>query len=46
MQQITFRITILTNRAVRFETTAIAKYEEMDRKLNEDPRMANLHKKN
>lgn len=34
----------MESRAFRFETTAIAKYEEMDRKLNEDIRLAALHK--
>lgn len=40
MQNITFKIQILESRAFRFETTAIAKYEEMDRKLNNDGRLA------
>jgi len=32
----------LEQRAVRFEATALAKYEEMDRQLHKDPRLKAL----
>ena len=41
-----FKIQILEQRAVRFESTSLSKYEEMDRKLHEDTRLAALHRHN
>jgi hypothetical protein len=45
INNITFKIDILEQRALRFEANALQKYEEMDRKLNEDPRLQALHTK-
>ncbi|CAD8043995.1 unnamed protein product [Paramecium primaurelia] len=42
---IQFRIDILEQRAIRFESQALLKYEEMDRKLKEDKRLSELKKK-
>ncbi|CAK78642.1 unnamed protein product (macronuclear) [Paramecium tetraurelia] len=42
---IQFRIDILEQRAIRFESQALIKYEEMDRKLKEDKRLSELKKK-
>ena len=37
-----FKIDILNQRTVRFEATALAKYEEMDRQLHRDSRLKSL----
>ncbi|CAK92507.1 unnamed protein product (macronuclear) [Paramecium tetraurelia] len=42
---IQFRIDILEQRAIRFESQALLKYEEMDRKLKDDKRLSELKKK-
>lgn len=45
IRDINFKIDILEQRALRFESMALQKYEEMDSKLNKDPRLAALHRK-
>lgn len=45
IRNINFKIDILEQRALRFESIALQKYEEIDNKLNKDPRLAVLHKK-
>lgn len=45
IRDINFKIDILEQRALRFESMALQKYEEMDTKLNKDPRLAALHRK-
>ena len=43
INNITFRINILEQRALRFESNALSKYEEMDNKLSNDARLQALH---
>jgi putative cell wall-binding protein len=44
IQKLRFKIEILDQRAARFETQVLEKYEELDNKLNNDPRLEILHK--
>ena len=44
MQDKQFRITILQQRATRFENNALQKYEQMDLKLQEEPLLEVLKK--
>lgn len=41
-----WKISILEQRATRFEAMALQKYGEMDQKLNEDPRLSALKQRN
>jgi hypothetical protein len=45
LAELNFKIDILNHRASRFEVMALKKYEEMDKKLQEDKRLAILHQK-
>jgi hypothetical protein len=45
IEQLKFKIEILDQRASRFEFMAFQKYEQVDKKLSEDKRLANLHAK-
>ncbi|KAL4445104.1 hypothetical protein ABPG74_018832 [Tetrahymena malaccensis] len=45
IRDINFKIDILEQRALRFESMALQKYEEMDNRLNKDARLAALHRK-
>lgn len=42
INQLHFTIKILNNRASRFEMNSIKKYQELQEKLNNDPRLAVL----
>ena len=44
IEKLNFKIRIMDERADRFEMMAFNKYEEMDRKLNEDPRLQAMHR--
>ncbi|EGR28306.1 hypothetical protein IMG5_178860 [Ichthyophthirius multifiliis] len=45
IKEINFKIDILEQRALRFESIALQKYEEIDNKLNNDVRLQALQKK-
>ncbi|EGR33096.1 hypothetical protein IMG5_061790 [Ichthyophthirius multifiliis] len=45
IKEVNFKIDILEQRALRFESMALQKYQEMDNKLNNDGRLAAIHRK-
>lgn len=42
LSEVKFKISILESRASRFEATALKKFQDMDMKLDADPRLARL----
>ena len=45
MSEVKFKINILESRASRFEAMALQKFQDMDQKLDADPRLARLKEK-
>lgn len=45
LSEVRFKISILESRASRFEAVALGRFQEMDRNLDADPRLARLKEK-
>ena len=45
LSEVKFKISILESRASRFEAMALQKFQDMDQRLDSDPRLARLKEK-